>query len=244
MTCYLSLLILLGNTWWNMASQLAAQEYLSRLTSGSTGGSQEQAAATEYLTRLAAASASASGGIKENTAVGDNSMADYMSLMQAAMSRDQSVAAAMSRDQSVAAAMSLDHGLAAGLTSDPSLAAALSRDPSLAAALMNNPSMAAALQAQTLIPGLEMHLAGSDKGYNNKSGKKSVIEKKSNNSNFTPNRHSSPVSFEKQLRLPLDTQILKAPMGGSVDGMRDGAHSPVITLPTGLTIGKIITNGI
>lgn len=205
-----------------MASQLAAQEYLSRITSGSTGGSQEQAAATEYLTRLAAVSASTSGGIKD----GDNSMADYMSLMQAAMSRDQNVAAAMS----------LDQGLTAGLTSDPSLAAALSRDPSLAAALMNNPSMAAALQAQALIPGLEMHLAGSDKGYNNKSGKKSVIERKSNNSNFTSNRHSSPVSFEKQLRLPLDTQILKAPMGG--DEMRDGAHSPVITLPTGLTIGK------
>ena len=50
-------------------------------------------------------------------------------------------------------------------------------------------------------------------------------------------RTSSPISLDKQLKLPSDTQILKT--GGGVRLDRDLTSSPVITLPTGLTIGKL-----
>ena len=51
-------------------------------------------------------------------------------------------------------------------------------------------------------------------------------------------RTSSPVILEKQLKLPSDTQILKT--GGGMRRDRDLTSSPVITLPTGLTIGRLL----
>ena len=243
-----------------MASQLAAQEYLSRLTgagSAAPAGGQDQAAATEYLTRLAAVSAAASAASLNKSSIQSNplllpsvsisavndpkSMSDYISLMQtaaAAMSRDPmttNASSMISDPSSLAAALSSrDTNQTAALSADSNLAAALAQDPNLAAALSRDPSLAALLQAQSLIPGLEMSLAGSGGG---STGKRLTLNERKTHSPAANIRHSSPVSLEKHLKLPSDTQILKAPSyGGS--RVRDGAGSPVITLPTGLTIGK------
>ena len=245
-----------------MASQLAAQEYLSRLTgtgSAAQSGGQDQAAATEYLTRLAAVSANASATSINKSSIQSNplllpsvsistvndpkAMSDYISLMQtaaAAMSRDPmttnaSSMSTLSDPSSLAATLSLrDTNQTAVLSADPNLAAALAQDPSLAAALSRDPSLAALLQAQSLIPGLEMSLAGSGVGA---TGKRMTLNERKTHSPAANIRHSSPVSLEKHLKLPSDTQILKAPSYVGSRG-RDSASSPVITLPTGLTIGK------